>query len=157
MPSGVPYRKSAHRARGVESSPQIFPFGKSSRRENRNYSLRHGCAVPFRSKGEAKALFLIRAVKCRCKTLDGKRAGVLKYLQLNEESRCGGKSTALCPSERRPLAGRALGKGDGKVRPPRLRPGAMSAASPPLSGKMREKFLFRNKVGPCRKRLYTMV
>ena len=97
VPSRVPYRLSSHCGRGVKSSPQIFPFGKSSRREKRNYSLRHGCAVPFRSKGEAKALFLIRAVKCRCKTLDGKRAGVLKYLQLNEESRCGGKSTAPSP------------------------------------------------------------
>ena len=88
----------------------VFPLRKGRKEFAANLSLREifaarkkkllppsrlRCAISL--QGEAKALFLIRAVKCRCKTLDGKRAGVLKYLQLNEESRCGGKSTAPSP------------------------------------------------------------
>ena len=92
---------------------------------------------------------------CR-KTLDGTRPGVLKYPQSNEQSRCGGKSTVFRPAREAPpgLEGRS-GRA-GNVRLPRLRPGAMSAASRRYRENEEEGNFLEIKWNRASLRLYTM-
>ena len=92
---------------------------------------------------------------CR-KTLDGTRPGVLKYPQSNEQSRCGGKSTVFRPAREAPpgLEGRS-GRA-GNVRLPRLRPGAMSAASSRYRENEEEGNFLDIKWNRASLRLYTM-
>ena len=182
----------------MKSSPQIVPFGKSSRR-------RVGCRVfkgrfqpretvdrrrqdgrvvasarrlplqPSRLSSFGTLPYTGRAKKatpsashsfgtslkeggrenCR-KTLDGTRPGVLKYPQSNEQSRCGGKSTVFRPAREAPPGLEGRSGRDGNVRLPRLRPGAMSAASRRYRENEEEGNFLEIKWNRASLRLYTM-